>query len=225
LFTVLDEIDGDDSIKAVVLTGAGRAFCSGFDFSSRFLAGAKEDDPAITRKGVIDSAQLCVRLRRLQKPVIAAVNGFAIAGGLGLAAASDVIVASEQAKFCEGHVNFASGPDCGLTYFLSRSLGTARAFEFIATGKTIDAKEAERIGLVNKVVAPENLQSAARELAAVIAKLPVALLRVVKPMIYAGATVSLEQSIENEANAQAACHVDKECREIGEAYRKKFVKA
>jgi 2-(1,2-epoxy-1,2-dihydrophenyl)acetyl-CoA isomerase len=222
LFEAFDRMEQDDKTKAVIITAEGRAFCSGYDLNSRFFRGHGPGDREGTRNGVLEAGQLFVRLRKFSKPIIAAVNGYAIGGGLSLALASDVIVASEAAKFSDGHVNLATVPDCGLTYFLTRLLGTSRAFEFMLSGKTIDAKEAERIGLVNNLVAPENLASAAGELAQALSKAPLGLIQLVKPAIYHGFVADLESVLEKEAEAQAVCAGLSECREVAQAYFKKF---
>lgn len=224
LLRAFTEIGEDNEVKALILTGAGRAFCSGYDFNTRFFRGLRATSHVQreVRNGVMEAGQPILVLRSLTKPVIAAVNGYAIAGGFSLALASDVIVASEKAKFAEGHINFASHPDCGTTYFLPRLLGTAKAFELIFTGKTIDAKEAERIGLVNKVVAPEDLEAAAKELAHAMSKAPVGLLRLVKPSVYLGSTMELSSAMENEATAQSICALMEECREASKIYFEKF---
>ena len=222
LFEVLDQIEQDDKAKAVIITGAGRAFCSGYDLNSRFFRGHGPGDPVGTKKGVLEAGQLFARLRKFSKPLVAAVNGYAIGGGLSLALASDVIVASEKATFSDGHTNLATVPDCGLTYFLPRLLGTSKAFELILTGKPIDAKEAERIGLVPKIVAPEYLEIAARELAESLSKDPVNLLKLIKRIIYQGAVVDLESALENEAEAQAMRCSLVECREVAEDFLTKF---
>jgi 2-(1,2-epoxy-1,2-dihydrophenyl)acetyl-CoA isomerase len=222
LFEELNVIEQDDKIKAVIITGAGRAFCSGYDLNSRFFKGHGPGDPVGTKRGVLEAGQLLVRLRRFPKPVVAAVNGYAIGGGLSLALASDVAVASENAKFSDGHANLATVPDCGLTYFLSRRLGTSKAFEFILAGKPIDAKEAEKIGLITKIVSTENLQIAAREIAEALTKDPVGLLKLIKPIIYQGTVVDLESALENEAEAQAMRCSLEECREVAEDFLKKF---
>jgi len=220
----ISDIGKDDNIKALILTATGRAFCSGYDFNTRFFRGlrATENVQQEVRNGVMEASQPMLALRSLAKPVVAAVNGYAIAGGLSLALASDVIVASEKAKFSEGHVIFASTPDCGTTYFLPRLLGTPKAFEFILTGRTIDAVEAERIGLINKVVAPENLESAAKELAQAMSAAPLGLLKLVKPAIYLGGTMDLSSTMQNEATDQSICASMEECREASRRYFEKF---
>jgi len=224
LLSALAEIGKDDGTRVLILTGAGRAFCSGYDFNTRFFRGlrATEHVQRQVRDGVMEAGQPILALRRLAKPIIAAVNGYAIAGGFSLALASDIIVASEKAKFSEGHISFASHPDCGTTHFLPRLLGTGRAFEFILTGKTIDAKEAEKIGLVNRVVAPEELERVAKELAQAIAKTPLGLLKLVKESIYLGGTMELDSAMENEATAQSICALMSECREASRLYFEKF---
>lgn len=222
LLKAFKELGEDNEVKALIITGAGRAFCSGYDFNTRFFKGLEAGDQDQVRSAVIETGQIFLSLRRLAKPVIAGVNGYAIAGGLSLALASDVIIASEKARFSEGHINFASHPDCGTTYFLPRLLGVSRAFEFIITGKMIDAKEGERIGLVNKVVSPERLEPETKELAQAMIKAPLGLLGLTKSSIYMGSTMELDSVIEHEATAQGICCLMEDCRKAAEAYFEKF---
>lgn len=157
---VLDEITHDNSVRAVVLTGAGTGFSSGADHRS---AGSVPHVDGLTRPGfalrsmeVLD--EVILALRRLHQPVIAAVNGAAIGGGLCLALACDIRVAGAAAYFrAAGINNGLTASELGLSYLLPRAIGTSRAFELMLTGRDIDAVEAERVGLVSRQVADEEL--------------------------------------------------------------------
>jgi enoyl-CoA hydratase/carnithine racemase len=156
LHEVLDSIDADNSCRVVVLTGAGRGFCAGLDL--------KEIGPSSRSAGISTGARagmrsqehiaaLVPKLRSIQQPVIAAINGAAYGGGLALACACDLRVAAESARLCVQFVKVGiGGCDIGISYTLPRLVGVSRAHDLILTARAIDATEAERIGLVSRVV-------------------------------------------------------------------------
>lgn len=157
---VLEELRYDNSVRVVVLTGAGRGFSSGADHKSAgsvpHVAGLTRPTYALRSMEILDDVILA--LRRLHQPVIAAVNGAAIGGGLCLALACDVRVAAEGAYFrAAGINNGLTASELGLSYLLPRAIGSSRAFEIMLTGRDVDAPEAERIGLVSSVVAEDAL--------------------------------------------------------------------
>ena len=160
LKAVLDEITHDNSVRAVVLTGAGRGFSSGADHKSAgsvpHIDGLTRPTFALRSMQVLDDVVL--GLRKLHQPVIAAVNGAAIGGGLCLALACDIRVAGASAYFrAAGINNGLTASELGLSFLLPRAIGTSRAFELMLTGRDIDAAEAERIGLVSREVPDEDL--------------------------------------------------------------------
>lgn len=157
---VLEDLRYDNSVRVVVLTGAGRGFSSGADHKSAgsvpHVAGLTRPTYALRSMEILDDVILA--LRRLHQPVIAAVNGAAIGGGLCLALACDVRVAAEGAYFrAAGINNGLTASELGLSYLLPRAIGSSRAFEIMLTGRDVDAQEAARIGLVSSVVAEEVL--------------------------------------------------------------------
>jgi enoyl-CoA hydratase len=157
---VLDEITYDNDVRAVVLTGAGRGFSSGADHKSAgsvpHIDGLTRPTFALRSMEVLDDVILAIR--KLHQPVIAAVNGAAIGGGLCLALACDIRVAAEGAYFrAAGINNGLTASELGLSYLLPRAIGTSRAFEAMLTGRDIDAAEAERIGLVSRTVPDADL--------------------------------------------------------------------
>ena len=165
----LDELRNDNDVRAVVLTGAGRGFSSGADHKS---AGSIPHVQGLTRPSfglrsmqVLDDVIL--GLRKMHQPVIAAVNGAAIGGGLCLALACDIRVAGAGAYFrAAGINNGLTASELGLSYLLPRAIGTSRAFELMLTGRDVDAKEAERIGLVSRQVGDDELLEVAERIAA-----------------------------------------------------------
>jgi enoyl-CoA hydratase len=160
LKSVLDELTHDNDTRVVVLTGAGRGFSSGADHKSAgsvpHVAGLTRPTFALRSMEVLDDVILA--LRKMHQPVIAAVNGAAIGGGLCLALAADIRIAASSAYFrAAGINNGLTASELGLSYLLPRAIGTSRAFEAMLTGRDITAEEAERIGLVSRTVAGEDL--------------------------------------------------------------------
>jgi enoyl-CoA hydratase len=160
LKAALEEVTYDNSVRVVVLTGAGRGFSSGADHKSAgevpHVQGLTRPTYALRSMQVLDDVILA--LRRLHQPVIAAVNGAAIGGGLCLALAADIRVASSGAYFrAAGINNGLTASELGLSYLLPRAVGSSRAFEIMLTGRDIDAAEAERIGLVSRQVPEDQL--------------------------------------------------------------------
>lgn len=156
----LDEITHDNAVRAVVLTGAGRGFSSGADQKSAgsvpHVDGLTRPTFALRSMELLDDVILAIR--KLHQPVIAAVNGAAIGGGLCLALACDIRVAAQGAYFrAAGINNGLTASELGLSYLLPRAIGTSRAFELMLTGRDVDAQEAERIGLVSRTVPDEEL--------------------------------------------------------------------
>jgi enoyl-CoA hydratase len=160
LKAALENITYDNSVRVVVLTGAGRGFSSGADHKSAgevpHVEGLTRPTYALRSMQILDDVILA--LRRMHQPVIAAVNGAAIGGGLCLALAADIRVASSGAYFrAAGINNGLTASELGLSYLLPRAIGSSRAFEIMLTGRDIDAEEAERIGLVSRQVPDDQL--------------------------------------------------------------------
>jgi len=168
----LKELDETNEVRAIVLTGAGRGFCSGADQKSAGAApgvdGLTRPTYALRAMEVLDDVVLT--LRRMHQPVIAAVNGAAIGGGLCLALACDIRIASPAAYFrAAGINNGLTASELGLSYLLPRAIGSSRAADIMLTGRDVDADEAERIGLVSQVVSPDVLLDTAVDLGSRIA--------------------------------------------------------
>jgi enoyl-CoA hydratase len=168
LKAVLDELTHDNSVRVVVLTGAGRGFSSGADHKSAgsvpHIEGLTRPTFALRSMEVLDDVILA--LRKMHQPVIAAVNGAAIGGGLCLALACDIRVAASGAYFrAAGINNGLTASELGLSYLLPRAIGTSRAFELMLTGRDVDAAEAARIGLVSQAVPDDDLLSVCYQMA------------------------------------------------------------
>jgi enoyl-CoA hydratase len=191
LCATLEELDGDDAVRAMVVTGNERAFAAGADIGEMADASAV-DMLRSNRIGQWD------RIRRIGKPVIAAVGGWCLGGGCELAMTLDLVIAGEGAKFGQPEINIGVIPGAGGTQRLTRAIGKSRAMEMILTGEPMDAREAERRGLVARVVPDELLVEDALALAAGIAeKSPVAL-RLAKEAVNAAFEMGLTDALAHE---------------------------
>jgi enoyl-CoA hydratase len=171
----LREVQEDDSVKVVVLTGAGRAFSAGYDLSEEVTDRIEGADA--WRAVLNEDVNLALELWALPRPTIAAVRGWCLAGACELAMACDLIVATSDSRFGEPEIRYGSGPVALLMPFV---LGQKKTNELLFTGDTIDAQEAHRVGLINRVVEPERLVPAVDELIAKIAPTPLPVLRLTK---------------------------------------------
>jgi enoyl-CoA hydratase len=171
----LGEVANDDGVKVVVLTGAGRAFSAGYDISEE--VDDRIEGAAAWRAVLAEDVDLALQLWSLPRPTIAAVRGWCLAGACELAMACDLVVATEDARFGEPEIRYGSGPVALLMPFV---LGQKKTNELLLTGDAIDAAEALRCGLVNRVVAAENLEAAVEELVRKIAPTPLPVLKLTK---------------------------------------------
>ena len=192
------ETAADPSIRAVVLTGAGRAFCAGQDLGE-LRAGAGDIVDRLREQ----HHRIVLAIRALEKPVLASVNGPAAGGGLALALACDVRIASEDATFVPAFAGIGLAPDAGATWFAERTLGTARAFEWLTAGKALTATEARDWGLVSEVVPAGELHARAAEVAALFAAMPTRAVWETKRLLDSAGTATLPEQLELEARALA----------------------
>ncbi len=185
LKAALEDIQGDENVAVVILTGAGHAFSAGRDLKATedFLEGDEV---------IIDVFTL---LEKLGPPVIAAVNGYAITGGLALALSCDIVVASENAVFRDNHAQVGIFPDGNSSQRLPRLVGEKKAKEILFTSDPISGSEAERIGLVNKVVPPEKLEEEVMLLAKKIASQPKDMIRKIKQIVNQGMRMDFEAAM------------------------------
>jgi len=199
LTEILEDAAKDDKVRVLVITGTGRAFCVGADVKSLEKGLAKQLKPYAQPDPSADAVRgiLTVPLQRMDKPVIAAINGIAAGGGLDTACACDIRIASERATFSSLFVRRGLLPTMGGTYFLPRLIGIDKACELIWTGDLIDAREAERIGLVTRVVPHEELEAATEELATKLAKGPPLAIARSKRVIYDGLNMELESALQD----------------------------
>ncbi|MDW7646119.1 MAG: enoyl-CoA hydratase-related protein [Desulfuromonadales bacterium] len=192
----LDALDGDDEVKVVVLTGAGdKAFVAGADIKEMAAMNAFEG-----QQFGLQGQRVMLRMEKMRKPVIAAVNGYALGGGLELALACDFIYASEKARLGFPEVTLGIIPGFGGTQNLARRIGAARASELIFTGRMIEAHKARDWGIVNEVCAPEELLAKAMETAAAIAAVGTLGVAYAKNAIVNGLNMGKEDGFRYEAS-------------------------
>jgi enoyl-CoA hydratase len=207
LATVLDSLKYDTDCRVLVLTGAGKAFCSGTDLKGTRLEGdLKERAPQLydSQKRLSD---LIVRFRQIPQPIIAAVNGVAAGGGMCFALASDVRIAGPSARFIASFVNVGlSGGELGSSYFLPRLVGLSRASELLLTGREVLAEEALQIGLVSRLTAEDHeVLSVALEMAeSMLEKSPLGL-KLTKDILNTALDHDLEASLQVENRSQVLC--------------------
>jgi len=194
LVSGLEELDRDAGVRVIILTGGERAFAAGADLAE--ISQATPVDLVLGRR-----FELWDRIRKISKPIIAAVNGYCVGGGIELAMNCDLIVASETATFGQPEVNVGIIPGAGGTQRLPRIVGKYKAMEMILTGKPISADEAHRIGLVNHVVPPESLMEEAKKIATDIASKPPISIRFAKEAILKAQDTTLEVGLEFERKA------------------------
>ncbi len=217
----LKKLENNLSIQVVILTGEGRAFCSGLDlkegqaiFKKKVPENLQKFEylrlkDKIKRTTIVQKliSQLMVQLRRIPQPVIAAIKGSAYGGGLAFALASDIRIAGESAEFCNAFINIGlSGADCGSSYWLPRLIGFSRAAEIMYTGRVIDAQEADKIGLVSKVVPDDKILNEALNIAKkILTKSPIGV-RFTKDALNMNVDApSLEAATKLENRTQVIC--------------------
>ena len=200
----LDKIAGDDQIRAVIVTGEGRGFSAGGDIQNLKNLRDKKDEAAF--RSLLAKGQRITRtMRSLPKPVFGAINGPCAGAGLSFALGCDIRIASDAATFGPSFARIGLHPDWGGSWFLPKLVGAATACELVFTGSMISAKEAERIGLVNRVVPHDQLMPVVNDLAQMMAKNSPAVLRLAKESIYHSMTSDLETAFARESDIQLEC--------------------
>jgi 2-(1,2-epoxy-1,2-dihydrophenyl)acetyl-CoA isomerase len=193
----------ESGARAVILTGAGRAFCAGGDLREMQHIAQQEGRVHAFFDQPLNLLHDCIRaLRKLPLPVIAVVNGHASGAGCNLALACDLVLAGESAKFNEAFIKIGLTPDCGGTFILPRLVGWKRATELLMTGDVVSAQEAAQMGMINRVVADAELMPEAITLATRLAAAPTAALGRIKQMLEASAVNDYEAQLEVEHKAQ-----------------------
>lgn len=210
----------DDEVRVVIVTGAGRAFSAGGDLEAM--------------KARIEGRLVETRYERLQqvgywgnafvkleKPVIAALNGPTVGAGLAIALSCDIRIASEKAKFGSVYVHRALVPDCGLTFYLPRLLGISKALELMFSGEIFDAEKAKALGIVNQLVPHDELMKVVREMAAKFAQQPPISLSLTKRLVYRSMLDDIDRHIDMETYGQNLCHHTEDFAESMNAFLEK----
>jgi len=214
-------LDTEPGVRAIVLTGAGRAFCSGGDVED-IIGALFQRDAAGLREFTRMTCDVILNIRRCSRPVIAALNGTVAGAGAVIATACDLRIAAESAKIAFLFVRVGlSGADMGAAWMLPRLVGLGTATELLMTGEFIDAARALEIGLYQRVVHQERLLAEATSLAEKLARGPAPALAVTKLALDAEVTLGLEEALRYEAEAQAALMEHPNFREAYEAFRAK----
>lgn len=208
LADVVERVSADDDARVVMITGAGEAFCSGADTDE--LAGGSgtgphqlgEGGPEALRRGFRDAQKVILGLHRMEKPVVAAVNGAAVGAGMDLACACDIRLASPKARFMAAYIRVGLFPGYGGAWLYPRLIGMGRAAEMMFTGDFMASEEAERVGLVNRVVPHDELLGETMALARRIADGPPVAMRLSKLMLQRGLEMDLDTAMQMSAAAE-----------------------
>lgn len=221
LTDIFAQLQNVEAVRVVVITGTGRAFCSGGDVRDIIGATLGRDAAGLLQFTRM-TCELIRNIRALRKPVIASLNGTTAGAGACIALAADLRVACEEARiaFLFTRVGL-SGADMGAAYLLPRLVGLAKATELLLTGDFLEAPEAGRIGLYNRVVAAAELQEETRKLATQLANGPAFALGMTKEMLNREMNVSMDTALEWEAQAQSVCMQHHDYREAYEAFIEK----
>ena len=215
LAEALESAGSDHSVRVVVITGAGRAFCAGGDVP--FMAELLERQDTEEFSRLLGAARRVVTsIRQMTKPVIGAINGPASGAGCNLALACDLRIASNTATFSQSFIKLGLHPDWGGTYFLPRLVTPIKACEMFFLGDAINAEEALQLGIVNRVVSPDELMPVVRELAERLRQAPPIPIAAAKQAVYSSQTAELDEMLRYESEAQLRCF---ESRDAGEGIR------
>ena len=209
----LELAEKDDNVRVIVITGAGKGFCSGGDVKA--MNEARKSGKASVLEDRVDPIRdrIVLALRDSTKPIIAAVNGAAAGAGMNIALACDIRIASDTAKFGETFAKRGLHPDWGGTYFLPRIVGMAKACELIWSGKMIQASEALELGIVSQLATPEALMTATLEMANSFAAGPPIAIRMAKRAMYRSMDSTLREALEFETYAQNTCSATLDAKE------------
>ena len=220
-YTALKEAERDEGTRCLIITGAGRAFSAGEDVS-----GLKERYGGDSRPSLGDHLRkkyhpMILRIRNMEKPVIARINGIAAGSGASIALACDIRIASEEAGLKQAFIGVGLVPDSGSSYFLTRTLGPGRALELIMTGRTVGAKEAENLGLVNQTVPGTELDNVVNSVAEKLANGPTKALGLSKRVVNQVSGLELPEALEYEAQNQDIAGKTKDHLEAVRAFLEK----
>jgi len=220
LVEALNHVAHDPTVRAVVLTGAGRGFCAGGDLNVLRDARERGDESEleeVLRRG----KQIVLALAGMPKPVLAAVNGPAAGAGCNLALACDLRIASDRATFAQSFAKVGLFPDMGATHLLPRLVGYGRAAEMLYMAETISAAEAARMGIVSRVVPHDSFDEETAAIASRLAAAPALVVRGIKQLLLSEHRATLERALDEEIRWQLKCFRSEDCREGLAAYFEK----
>jgi len=221
LAAALDAVEADGGFRCLVITGRGRAFCAGADLKAVRALGEGQDPESASKAFRDDAGALLRRIETFAMPVIAAVNGLALAGGLELVSVCDIVIAAEEAMFGDQHARYGLLPGWGGSARLPRKIGSNRAKELIFTGRHVSAATMMEWGLVNRVVPLAGLEAAAETLAAEISEKSPLGLRLMKRMVDGGLELPLEDALRHEIALVEAYQTSHDRREGLAAFAEK----
>lgn len=221
IIQAISEASADDEVRVIVITGSGRGFCAGLDLTDR----AKRNPDAQSRHQKLDElgwvGHQALGIVHCDKPVIAAINGIAAGAGLALALACDIRFMSADARVTTGYIRRGLSPDAGMSYFLPRLVGQAKAAELILTGRDIYPEEAERIGLVNRIFSDEELQEQVMNFARELAAGPPVAMTLSKRLLAASPDTDLTTILKQEYAFIKQCFGTKDVQEGMQAFAEK----
>jgi 2-(1,2-epoxy-1,2-dihydrophenyl)acetyl-CoA isomerase len=200
----IKQVERDDAVRVVVLTGSGRAFCSGADVTEMAQEGGMRSPEDVGNVLRNEYMPMLTRLRTMPKPVIAAMNGPAVGIGASYALACDIRIATPEAYLLEAFVNIGLAPDGGVSWLLPRMAGTGVAYEMFFTGKPLSAVDAHRLGIINRLVPADRLEAEVRELAAQLVSQPRQAMAAAKRAVNHALESSYEEALEFESYLQEA---------------------
>ena len=225
LTEVIPQLDQDDEVGAVVVTGAGRAFCAGGDVSQMPGSASKQDQRSRNvddiRRGFKGAQSVVLGLQRMQKPVIGMMNGVAAGAGFDMACACDIRIGTPKSRFVSAFVRVGLFPGWGGLWLYAKVLGVPKAAELLFTGDFLEAEEAHRLGMLNKLVAEEELEEVTMEMARKIADGPPISLRLSKLMLYKCLEMDLETAMQMSAALETITLTSEDHREGISAFRDK----
>ncbi|HEV3102927.1 MAG TPA: enoyl-CoA hydratase [Candidatus Dormibacteraeota bacterium] len=200
----IKQVERDDAVRVVVLTGSGRAFCSGADVTEMAQEGGMRSPEDVGNVLRNEYMPMLTRLRTMPKPVIAAMNGPAVGIGASYALACDIRIAVPEAYLLEAFVNIGLAPDGGVSWLLPRMAGTGVAYEMFFTGKPLSATDAHRLGIINRLVPADRLETEVRELAGQLVSQPRQAMAAAKRAVNHALESSYEEALEFESYLQEA---------------------
>lgn len=220
LLARLQEAEQDAAVRCLIITGAGSAFCAGGDIANMAEMQSRNDASMLKQRMTL-GGKVVQLIRHMSKPVIAAINGAAAGAGMNLALACDIRFGSERAKFAESFVKIGLAPDWGGHYLLTQLVGASRAMELMMTGDRIDAEEAYRLGIINRVFPHEVFHLEVRNFAQRLAEGPAETLAYIKRGVYIGASGTLAETLAHEEEAQSRLFLSDDAREGMRAFLEK----